>query len=106
MNPFDKKGCFTFGKHKGKPYSRVAFQQAFYVRWCVENIDGFKEAAEALSCPQKDAVKKAVKTARKSPKQTLNQKLLAAIERVEQDEERLQIGRLHHATAFSSDIPF
>ena len=58
MNPFNSKGCFCFGKFKGKTFREVLFKEPKYIRWCNENIDGFKKAVDTLHNPQPKAKRK------------------------------------------------
>lgn len=103
MIPFDSKGRFTFGKHKGKPYVQVAFQHAAYCLWCMENIDGFKEAADALQSPETGTKKNTKKTASKKP--TLQARLLDNIREIERalDDVPETPGELDMHTAHSPD---
>lgn len=105
MTPFDSKGRLTFGKHKKKPYVQVAFQHPLYVRWCMESIDGFKEAVDALRSQQSPAGKKTKKTTKKQPPKTLQIRLLENIQEIEGalDDVPETPGELDHKTAFSPD---
>ena len=56
--PFDSKGRLTFGKLKGMAYATARFKEPRYIQWLNENVDGFAEAAKALSGPKQDRPKK------------------------------------------------
>ena len=47
--PFTARGCFTFGKFKGRAYAEVAFKEPGYVRWCEDKIDGFRASMTEVS---------------------------------------------------------
>lgn len=33
---------FLFGKHKGETIKSVIVGEPWYVRWCIDNVEGFK----------------------------------------------------------------
>ena len=49
---FTSKGVLTFGKYKGRSYEEIVFKDPNWLRWCCENVDGFRESMHALAMPE------------------------------------------------------
>ena len=49
---FTSKGILLFGKYKDQSYESIVRKDPNWLRWCCENVDGFRASMQALAIPE------------------------------------------------------